>query len=70
MFSSSRRETILCMLSKKSSGLIVLKEARKRGIFCPFNPSQSISLEVHVDAVARNHRLGSSEPFTSKRQVG
>src|SRR2546422_2524736 len=37
MFSSSRRETILCMLSKNSSALIVLKEAGKRGIFCPFN---------------------------------
>jgi len=36
MFSSSRRETILCMLSKNSSAVIVLKEAGKRGFSIHF----------------------------------
>jgi hypothetical protein len=40
MFSSSRSETILCMLSKNSSAVIVLKEAGKRGFCVRFNLSQ------------------------------
>ena len=57
------------MLSKNSSALIVLKEARKRGILCPFNLFSSPIQEVRLDVVVQNLRLASSEPFTSKRQA-
>ena len=66
MFSSSRRETILCMLSKNSSAVIVLKEARKKGFSILFKLLSSPIREEPLDLVGRDRRLEASGSFTSK----
>ena len=65
MFSSSRRETILCMLSKNSSAVIVLKEARKKGFSIHFKLLSSPIREVPLDLVGPDRRLEAAGLFTS-----
>jgi len=67
MFSSSRRETILCMLSKNSSAVIVLKEARKRGISVHFKLLSKPYPGGALGFGGRDHRLEAAGLFTSKR---